>query len=263
MKDHIWISSRNKRLSVMVHKPTAFTPGTPVVLFCHGFTGDKVGVNHLTKNLAGFVEQLGYVAIRFDYIGSGDSDGDFAQDTSVAGWRQDLENMLSWIRAQADFSKSPIILYGHSLGGLIVLTHPATDSRITARILFAPVTQAIENFRDIILGKNLWEMALAGEKIKDFYGHSFTLDPEFVQDLVANTYSPTENLLKTKQSILFIHGTKDVVVPVAGTQEVYANYDGKKELVITDFDHVAAGQHEELQQIIGGWLTKQKGEKNI
>jgi len=255
MRDHIWVNSRNKRLSVMVHRPTGFSQGTPVLVLCHGFLGDKIGANQLTKNLANFIEQLGYGVVRFDYAGSGDSEGDFANDTSVAGWRQDLESILVWVHNQADFKKSPIVLYGHSLGGLVALTHPADDNRIVARIAFAPVTKAVENFRDIIFGQNLWQQALQGESIKNFYGRAFTLNSQFVQDLMAHTYSPIENLAATTQPLLIIQGTTDEVIPLPGTQALYAAYEGQKELVITDFDHLAAGQHNELQQIIRKWLV--------
>lgn len=257
MKEHTWVSSRNKRLSVMVHTPAGFMQRTPVFVFCHGFTGDKIGANQLTKNLADFIEQLGYGVVRFDYAGSGDSEGEFAKDTSVVGWRQDLESILTWVHEQSDFKQSPILLYGHSLGGLVVLTHPADDRRITARIVFAPVTQVVENFRDIILGQDLWQQALRGESVKNFYGRAFTLNPQFVEDLVTNAYSPTDNLVGTKQPMLFIHGTADNVVPLVGTQLIHAAYRGQKELAITDFDHVAAGQQQELQQIIGNWLANQ------
>jgi len=239
----------------MVHTPADFVQGTPVVVFSHGFGGDKVGANQLTKNLAEFIEELGYGVVRFDYAGSGDSEGTFANDTSVDGWRQDLETILSWVHQQEEFQQSPIVLYGHSLGGLVALTHPADDTRIVARIVFAPVTRPVENFRDIILGQTLWQQALQGESIKNFYGRALTLNPQFVQDLVTNSYSPTDNLAGTKQPLLFIHGTADDVVLLAGTQVVYDAYSGPKEFAVTDFDHVAAGQHSELQQIIRKWLT--------
>ena len=52
MKDHVWITSRGGRLSAMVHQPDAFRVGMPVVVCSHGFTGNKVGYNHLTVHLA-------------------------------------------------------------------------------------------------------------------------------------------------------------------------------------------------------------------
>ena len=57
MKDHVWIPSRNGRLSAMVHLPETFQAGDPLVVCCHGFTGDKIGSNQLTRNLAAFLEK--------------------------------------------------------------------------------------------------------------------------------------------------------------------------------------------------------------
>lgn len=256
MREHVWVKSRQQNLSVMVHTPVGFKAGVPVAVLCHGFAGDKIGSNQLTKNLAIFLERLGYAVVRFDYIGSGDSDGDFAIDTSVAGWREDLDNILSWIKAQAQFSHSPLVLYGHSLGGLVALTHPAVDPRVSARIVFAPVTQAVDNFRTIILGEDRWQQSLRGETIHNFYGRALSLEAQFVVDLLRSDYNPGRNLADSEQPILFIHGTADDVVLLAGTQKVYDAYQGHKELVVTDFDHVAAGQHVELQQIIATWLAK-------
>lgn len=255
MKEHIWISSRKKRLSAMIHLPKNFKNGTPLIVCCHGFMGNKVGYNHLTLNLANFLERLGFGVFRFDFLGSGDSDGDFSTDTIVSGWQEDLVNVLEWVENQAEFSRSPIVLYGHSLGGLVVSSYP-DDRRITARLLFAPVTEAIYNFRDIILGQELWNKSLAGEAIKNFYGYGFTLESQFVKDLTAQNYQPAENMSKLSTPLLIVHGTADIVVPLKGSQKLYENYKGTKDFVVTDFDHGALGNQEKLQKIIGDWLAK-------
>lgn len=256
MKEHVWISSRNKRLSAMIHLPEAFKIGTPMVVCCHGFTGNKVGYNHLTMNLANFLEQMGYGAIRFDFLGSGDSDGDFSTDTFVSGWQEDLANVLSWIESQDALLSSPVILYGHSLGGLVVLTYSGNNTRINARVVFAPVTDAINNFRDIILGPELWKKALAGEKIENFFDRGFTLGSQFVKDLVRNNYKPIEAAAILSTPLLVVHGTADLVVPIKGSQKLYEQYRGLKEISITDFDHGAVGAQQKLQSIIGNWLAR-------
>lgn len=256
MKDHVWIPSRNKRLSAMVHLPENFKAGTPVVVCCHGFTGNKVGYNHLTLNLANFLEQQGYGVIRFDFLGSGDSDGDFSTDTVVSGWQEDLRSVLGWFEQQAKFSSSPVILYGHSLGGLVVLTYPEGNSRITGRVVFAPVTEAIHNFRDIILGREFWEKSLLGEKIENFFDRGFTLESQFVRDLVEKDYNPFETAAKLSTPLLIVHGTADVVVPLQGSRKLHEHYRGPQEFAVTDFDHGAVGTQKKLQTVIGDWLKK-------
>lgn len=259
MKEHVWISSRNKRLSAMVHLPDSFQAGTPAVVCCHGFTGNKVGYNHLTLNLANFLESLGYGAIRFDFLGSGDSDGDFATDTIVSGWQEDLTHVLDWVKSQAEFSSSPIILYGHSLGGLVVLTYPDGGIPIAARIVFAPVTDAVHNFRDIILGPAFWQQSLAGERIENFFDRGFALESQFVKDLAANRYNPVEAAARLSSPLLIVHGTADVVVPIEGSKKLHDHYRGAKEFVITDFDHGAVGAQDKLQTVIGNWLNGRRG----
>lgn len=256
MKEHVWIESRNKRLSTMLHLPESFVQGTPLVVFCHGFTGNKVGYNHLTLNLATSLENSGYGVLRFDFLGSGDSDGDFSKDTIVAGWQQDLINVLGWIGKQEKFLTSPIFLYGHSLGGLIVLTHKDFTHRLAGRIVFAPVTTPIDNFRDVILGKELWLRSLAGETIENFFDKGFTLESQFVQDLVENKYEPIVDNKEVKTPLLLVHGKADVVVPISGSQKFFDAYSGIKEFAVTEFDHGALGAQKELQSIILSWLER-------
>lgn len=256
MKNFSWIASRNQRLSAMVHLPDNFHEGTPLVVCCHGFSGDKVGYNQLTLNLAKFLEQSGYGVIRFDFLGSGDSDGDFPTDTFVAGWQEDLVNVLAWVQTQPQLATSPIILYGHSLGGLVVLTHPNLQHRVAARMVFAPVTHAIHNFQDIILGNELWRKSIAGEPIANFFERGFRLNSQFTQDLIKADYRPIDDAAKLDTPLLVVHGTLDIVVPIQGSRELYDKYQGEKEFIELEVDHGALGAQEQLQTAIGGWLKK-------
>lgn len=262
MKEHVWINSRNKRLSAMLHIPDSFKSGTPLVVCCHGFTGNKVGYNHITLNLANYLEERDFSVLRFDFLGSGDSEGNFATDTIVSGWRQDLINVLNWVKTKQEFYHSPIILYGHSLGGLVVLSHEDVKRQVTARVVFAPVTKPTPNFRDAILGPELWTKALAGERIENFFEKGFALESQFVRDLVENDYQPIISAGKFASPLLVVHGTADVVVPIQGSKELVKRYPGSKEFAVTDFDHGAVGAQRELQQIIGAWLDEQPAIKN-
>lgn len=257
MKEHVWITSRNKRLSAMLHLPAGFGAGTPLVVCCHGFTGNKVGYNHLTLNLANYLEDIGYGVLRFDFLGSGDSEGEFAIDTIVSGWRQDLKNVLKWVKENEEFSKVPVILYGHSLGGLIVLSHEDRAGQVAARIVFAPVTEPISNFRDIILGPDLWAKALAGKTIENFFDKGFVLQSQFVKDLVQSNYQPVIAASKLSTPLFIVHGTADAVVPIRGSELLAKHYQGYKEFAITKFDHGALGAQKEFQVVIGDWLKRQ------
>ena len=257
MKEHVWIASRGKRLSAMLHLPAFVKPDTPLVICCHGFTGDKIGANQLTLNLAKKLVKAGYGVLRFDFLGSGDSEGEFATDTMVAGWQADLKNVLGWIKQQPQFAAAPILLYGHSLGGLIVLTHKVAGQDIAGRIVFAPVINPIANFRDIILGPTLWSKSLTGETIANFFAKGFRLQPQFVKDLVEQDYDPIGAATKLITPLLIIHGLEDLAVPIAGSEALYQKYPGSKMLQKPTLDHVATGNVDVLPQLIEAWLGRE------
>lgn len=256
MKDHRWIPSRSQRLSTMVHLPEEYNPKKPVVLICHGFTGDKIGMNQMNVKLATELESAGYAAVRFDYMGSGDSDGNFATETIVSGWQTDAANVVHWIGEQAEFFDRPIVLYGHSLGGLIALCHKDPEKRVAARIVFAPVVDAVGNLRTTILGPDLWQKSFRGEPIANFYGKAFALQPQFVQDLAENRYDPLHDAAELTTPILIVHGTADVAVPIEGSHILFERYQGPKEMKVLEIDHVAAGQHGPWISSIIQWLDR-------
>lgn len=256
MKQHEWILSQGRKLSAMIQAHNFTVTQTPVVICCHGFTSEKVGSNQLMLHIANAIEAAGLIALRFDFTGSGESDGDFAADTTIKNWREDLGNVIEWVKNLPEFEGLPIYLLGHSLGGLIALSHE--DPSIAGRIALAPVTEPLANFQDIILGPELWRQSLAGLTVANFLGKGFSLSPNFVKDLLANRYDPLAHSRRYQAPLLIVHGREDIVVPPAGSEVLYDSYKGSKEIVRLPADHVFAGRHEELTAHITEWLLKQK-----
>jgi alpha/beta superfamily hydrolase len=250
MKRHEWIPSRGKNLAAMVHTPA--DAAAPVIICCHGFTGDKVGANQLMRDLAEILENAGFHAVRFDFAGSGESEGTFAADTTVTGWQEDLRSVAAWVGRQ--FPGRPVYLLGHSLGGLVVLT---AGVQAAGLIAVAPVVHPIENFRDIILGPELWAKAARGERIANFYNKGFALDSGFVRDLAHGGYDPLAAVATLAAPLLIIHGTADAAVPRTGSEELSDACAASKEYAVLDAaDHVFTGRHEDLGAVIVKWLKK-------
>lgn len=238
----------------MIHAPETAAADAPVVICCHGFTGDKVGANQLMRNLAQCLEATGFHAVRFDFAGSGDSEGTFAADTTVAGWQEDLRSVAAWVGRQ--LPGRPAYLLGHSLGGLVALT--AVERGVAGRIAVAPVVHPVENFRDTILGPELWAKSVRGERIANFYGKGFALDSGFVADLTAGGYNPLAAAAACAAPLLIVHGTADAAVPMAGSEELYDTSAAPKEFAVLDAaDHVFASRHDDLGAVIVKWLRRQ------
>ncbi|MDZ7271754.1 MAG: alpha/beta fold hydrolase [candidate division KSB1 bacterium] len=115
-------SSEGHQLVGMLHLPEVHT-GRGVVM-CHGFTGNKVESRRLFVEAARAFAEAGLAAFRFDFYGSGDSEGDFA-DTSLAHNIANLIDALAFMKQQ-DCNRLAVL--GVSLGGataiLTLARHP-------------------------------------------------------------------------------------------------------------------------------------------
>jgi pimeloyl-ACP methyl ester carboxylesterase len=88
------------------------TGRSPALMFLPGYASDMDGTKALA--LDAFAERAGLAMLRFDYSGTGSSEGEFEHGT-LGGW---LEEALSLADTMVD---GPVILVGSSMGGWIGL----------------------------------------------------------------------------------------------------------------------------------------------
>ncbi len=107
-------------LSAVLHRASG--KGKKLVILCHGFTGTKVESGRLFVQTARAFREAGIDALRFDFWGSGESEGEFNQMTPNTQVRDALA-VLSWGRRR--YGK--VALLGLSFGGAtaICATHQA------------------------------------------------------------------------------------------------------------------------------------------
>ncbi|MEJ0000895.1 MAG: alpha/beta hydrolase [Verrucomicrobiota bacterium] len=96
----------------MLHR----APGPALVILCHGFTGQKIESGRLFVQTARALQAAGLSALRFDFMGSGDSSGAFNQMTPNTQIRDTLD-ILAWGRRR--YRK--VALLGLSFGGATVI----------------------------------------------------------------------------------------------------------------------------------------------
>ena len=83
----------------------------PTLLFLPGYASDMEGTKALA--LDAFAERAGLAMLRFDYSGTGSSEGQF-EDGTLARWLEDATAAL-------DQTQGPVIVIGSSMGGWIAL----------------------------------------------------------------------------------------------------------------------------------------------
>ena len=109
----------------------------PTVLWLGGFRSDMAGTK--AQALADWALAAGRSYLRFDYLGHGESSGDFQAKGTVTRWRADALAVIDGL------TEGPLVLVGSSMGGWIAcLAALARPERVKALALIAPAPDFTE-----------------------------------------------------------------------------------------------------------------------
>jgi len=109
-----------QRVYGMLHVPDGEAPGGgwPCVVMLHGFTGNRIEPHRLFPLLSRFLSARGVASLRFDFRGSGESEGDFSEMT-VTREVEDVEAAFGYVRGLPMLDHERVMLLGFSMGGLV------------------------------------------------------------------------------------------------------------------------------------------------
>ncbi|MFC4766933.1 alpha/beta hydrolase family protein [Effusibacillus consociatus] len=214
MEEVVRIPAGERELTGTLHYPSN-TSGEnevsrarhPIVIICHGFIGNRIGVDRLFVKTARYLAERHHIVLRFDYAGCGESPGDYGQG-GIDHLIEQTRHVIDYALGIEGVDSDRIILLGHSLGGALALLTAAGDSRVKSLILWSAVANP---FKDItrIVGENRHDQLLQSGYI-DYCGYSLTT--RFFESL--SKYQP---LLQTRNfvgNVLLVHGSDDDVIPV-------------------------------------------------
>lgn len=131
-REPVTIEIENQKIFGVSHQPLEPRTET-VVLFTHGFGGNKIGKNGFFVAMASLLAKHGIASFRFDFRGSGDSEGLF-EDMTLTSLINDAVRVYEWLNA-------PVAVIGTSMGGLIA-SLLAMEKKLDALALWAPVFDA-------------------------------------------------------------------------------------------------------------------------
>ncbi|WP_409343280.1 alpha/beta hydrolase family protein [Paenibacillus sp. MBLB4367] len=214
MEHTISIRTANGSLAGTLHYPTnnaenetARPTRHPLVIICHGFIGNRIGVDRLFVKAARSFSAQGYMVLRFDYEGCGESEGEYGEGG--------LDSLIEQTRSALDYGlsidcvdPSRVVLLGHSLGGAVALLTAAQDKRVKTLVLWAAVAHPLSDIVRVT-GKRVYEEAKQIGRA-DHSGYAFT--PDFFASL--SRHHPLEQTRKFTGDVLLVHGTGDEVIPV-------------------------------------------------
>jgi fermentation-respiration switch protein FrsA (DUF1100 family) len=223
---------KGKRLRGMIHRPAATKSRdrVPGVVLYHGFTGDRMESHWIFIKCARALARNGIASLRFDFYGSGESEGEFREvtlKTEIA----DAEDAVKFLRRQEGIDPTRAGLCGLSLGGLVAAS-VAHRVRAKALVLWSAVAHPA------LL------RSLRGTLAKPIPGSGGAVEydareisPRFLKSLAG--IDPLGALARYRQPTLIIHPEKDESVPASHADDFFlaAGAPRKEIIIVPGADH--------------------------
>ncbi|MGG6313022.1 alpha/beta hydrolase family protein [Paenibacillus macerans] len=212
MERQIAIKHGKEELAASIHYPAECQQSgrcsrAPLVVVCHGFVGSRIGVDRLFVKTARELAADGFLVVRFDYLGCGESSGSYGEH-GVESLIAQTRTVLDYGLGAFDIDPTRVTLIGHSLGGAIALLTAIRDRRIKNLVLWASVGYP---FSDIvkITGRGVYDQAVKHGSA-DYLGYGLT--PAFFDSLGES--QPFQEASKFTGDVFVVHGTSDDMIPV-------------------------------------------------
>lgn len=244
LREAITLENKGEKIFGILHRPL-HSSSVPAVVICPGFAGNKCGKFRMFVNLGKELAKLGVAVLRFDYRGSGDSEGDF-RDITLEGKTSDTEKCLEFLANDPQIDASRIGLLGRSLGGAIAVLTARRMPIIHSIVLWAPVFKS-DPWRE------LWESFKSNRQLDqakqeilknlpanipnlEFLSQFFKLDLE--RELAGLKHIP----------LLHIHGEQDRVVKIEHAKDyekARIGLDNTRFVQLPRSDHDFSDAHEQ------------------
>ncbi len=239
--------NKGQKIVGILHLPDSKNP--PAVIMSHGWTGNK-NEHGLFINAAKEFCKNGFAVLRFDFRGSGESEGKF-EDVNFTGEASDLKAAVEFMKNK-NIDKNKIGLLGLSMGGAVSVL--AYNTEIKTIVLWSPAIHTKEIFMKIIGEETVKKIEEKGYYDLHKEPHAWRTKTEF--RIAKKFLDEAKNLdipsifKKIKCPTLIVHGGADEVVDVEFSKQLVK--DGNRNIfleVIEGADHVFHA-HEHEKQVI-------------
>jgi len=211
------------KIYALLTVPNGIAPddGWPAIIFNHGYI--LPSQYRTTERYISYTDGFsrnGYVLLRPDYRGHGNSEGEAVGGYGSNGYTIDVLNAVSSLKKFKDVDPNRIGMWGHSMGGFITLRNMVASRDVKAGVIWGGVvvsyTDLLRNWRrgsstppPLPSGARRWRQSLI-----DQYGEPEE-NPEFWNSISANSY-----LADISGPIQLHHGELDSSVPVAFSRKL-------------------------------------------
>lgn len=229
----------------------------PGIVMFHGFTGNKVEAHRLFVHVARRLCDYGFIVFRFDFRGSGDSDGDF-EDMTIPGEVSDARRALTLLMRQRYVDRSRVGVLGLSMGGRVAAILASMDRRIRFVVLYAPALGSLRERMLSWMPREYMDILDRGGAVEVSPG--WYLKKRFFETV--DYIVPSDVMRDIRAPILIVHGDKDQIIPLDEVKRCFdlvKDLDDRNELYIVSGGDHTFSKREHTREVIDktlNWLSK-------
>ncbi|MBI3076859.1 MAG: alpha/beta hydrolase [Deltaproteobacteria bacterium] len=284
MEERVTFPSDGLKLSGIVRVPSDLRPGErrPAFLVLHGFGGNKDNTGQIA--VAKLFADWGYVTMRFDFRGCGESEGEHGRILCL-DQVTDTSNAVTYLAGRAEVDPGRIAVVGSSFGAAVAVYTAGVDARVAAVISSGGWGDGERKFRGQHPTPEAWarftKMLEEGRRYRERTGKSLMVPrydivpiPERLRGNL-NAQSIMEFPAETAQSmydfraddvvgkiaprpVLLLHSANDSVTPTYESIELFKRANQPAELhLLSEVDHfMFAEDNTRVIRLIRDWLDR-------
>ncbi len=173
-----YFESGGRSLFAWLHRP-AGAVAEHGVLICPPLGHEQVHSHRTLRHLAERLAAQGFAVVRFDYHGTGDSDGAEDDPQRVATWLTNVSDAAEWLRSEAGCRK--ISLVGLRMGAALAALY-AEQHEVESLVLWAPIVKGRRYVRELTALSQTAQLA-AGSASRGIEAMGFVYGDETVGEL--------------------------------------------------------------------------------
>jgi hypothetical protein len=223
-------NARGKLLRGMLHRPAGTRGGAPEVVFFHGFTGDRMESHWIFIKCARALAREGIASLRFDFFGSGESEGSFHEAT-LQSEIADARAAVRFMQRRKGIDPARLGLCGLSLGGCVAAC-VASAAKANALVLWSAVAHPA-----ILQQLSKKRAKPSPHNAGNFEYDAREISARFLKD--APKVNPLTAIRRFTKPTRIIHPGKDETVPRSHAED-FLRASGariKEKVIIPGADH--------------------------
>lgn len=239
-------NAKGLNLAGVIHRP-AGEGKFPAVILLHGFCGykEELHIWELAKDLA----NEGFVAIRFDASGFGESEGSLDSDYRLSNYLNDIEKIYLYLKSLDYVDASRAAVWGHSMGGMASIIFAAAHPEIKV-VCSVSAPDFMRADRREGHPFNGWKERGFFEKVSSRFG-KLEIPHAFLED--AQKFNVLDFVPRLRAPLLVVLGGKDIDVLPEETRAIFEKANEPKKLLeVKAMDHYYKNSPELLKQVNKG-----------